>query len=360
MSKDHLKRALAVMLAAACVGGTGIAQAQTNPPATKIADLFPDAVVAKGKGFEIKRTKLDEALISFKANLAARGQNVPPEQMAMFEQQMLDQLIRLQLILAHSNDADRTTGKALATKRLDAIKKRAGSDETLNRQLKSVGMTSDDLIKKVTDEAVAETTVERELTVKVTDEEVKKFYDENPSKFEQPEQVRASHVLIGTKDAAGTDLSEEKKKEKKTLAESVLKRAKAGENFAKLARELSDDPGSKEKGGEYTFGKGAMVPEFEAAAFGLKTNEVSEIVTTQFGYHIIKLSEKIPAKKVDLSEASTDIRDYLKQGALQKILPPYLDKLRKEAGVEILDEKLKPKETPAAPPEEKKADKAEK
>lgn len=343
MSKENLKRTLALVLAAAVIGGPGLAQAQTNAPAKSDKDLFADSVVAKGKGFEIKRSQLDEALISFKASVAARGQNIPPEQLSVFEQQMLDQLIRLQLILGHANDADRATGKTLAAKRLENIKTRAGSDENLVRQLKSVGMSLDDLSKKVTDEAVAETTVERELKVQVTDEEVKKFYEENPAKFEQPESVRASHVLLSTKDASGNDLPDDKKKEKKTKAEEVLKKAKNGDDFAKLAKDYSEDPGSKDKGGEYTFGRGAMVPEFESAAFSLKTNEVSDIVTTQFGYHIIKLSEKIPAKKVELAKATDDIRDYLKQTAIQKDLPPYIEKLRTEAKVEILDEKLKPK-----------------
>jgi len=337
--------ALALLLAGSAAGLPALAQDQTNAAAKKPGELFADVVVAKGKGFEIKRSQLDEALISFKANLAARGQDVPQEHMAMFEQQMLDQLIRLQLILGHATDADRATAKGLTAKRVETIKTRAGSDENLVRQLKSVGMTLDDLTKKIGEEAVAETTVERELSVKVSPDEIKKFYDENPAKFERPEQVRASHVLLSIKDATGGDLPDDKKKEKKAKAEEVLKRAKAGEDFAKLAKEFSEDPGSKDKGGEYTFGRGAMVPEFESAAFSLKTNQVSDIVTTQFGYHIIKLSEKIPAKKVDLAEASDDIRDYLKQTTVQKQLPPYLEKLKAEAKVEILDEKLKPKET---------------
>ena len=87
--------------------------------------------------------------------------------------------------------------------------------------------------------------------------------------------------------------------------EGLLKRARAGEDFAKLAKEYSEDPGSKDKGGEYKFPRGQMVPEFEAAAFSLKTNQVSDIVTTSFGYHIIKLSEKIPAQKVELRQGGS-------------------------------------------------------
>src|SRR4030095_7139203 len=142
---------------------------------------------------------------------------------------------------------------------------------------------------KWTDQATAEAVVKRELKVDVTDADVKKFYDENPSRFEQPEMVRASHLLLGTRDTANqVELPEDKKAAKRKLAEELVKRARDGEDFAKLAKEYSEDPGSKDNGGEYTFPRGQMVPEFESAAFSLGTNQISEIVTQQFGYHVIK------------------------------------------------------------------------
>jgi peptidyl-prolyl cis-trans isomerase C len=130
-----------------------------------------------------------------------------------------------------------------------------------------------------------------------------------------------------------------------------VKRARAGEDFAKLAKENSDDPGSKDKGGEYQFARGQMVPEFEAAAFSLKTNEVSDVVTTQYGYHVIKLSEKIPAKKVELAKVAPEVKDYLKQQQMQtrqQDLQDYLAKLKRDSNVQILDEDLKPKGTEAS------------
>jgi peptidyl-prolyl cis-trans isomerase C len=190
--------------------------------------------------------------------------------------------------------------------------------------------------------------LKRELKVTVSDDEAKKFYDENTPKFEQPEMVRASHVLFGTLDSAtNAELPADKKAAKRKLAEDVLKRARAGEDFAKLAKEYSDDPGSKDTGGEYTFPRGKMVPEFETAAFSMQTNQISDIITTQFGYHIIKLSEKIPAKKMELAKVSSDIKDYLAQQQLQEKIPDFITKLKADANLEILDPKLKLKEFPA-------------
>ncbi len=319
--------------------------------APKESDLFPDVIVAKGKGVEVKRSQLDDAMVSIKSTFAARGQDIPPEESSRLEQQILDRLIQIQLLLLKATDSDKAVGKETCAKRMEAIKTRAGSDEVLARQLKSVGTTPEELQSKMAEESTAQVVLERELKINVAAADVKKFYDENPAKFEQPEMVRASHILLSTKDPeTKKDLLEDQKAAKRKTAEELLKRARAGEDFAKLAREYSEDPGSKDKGGEYQFARGQMVPEFETAAFSLKTNEISDIVTTQFGYHIIKLSEKIPAKKVELATVSSEVREYLKQQQMQqhqKDLQDYLERLKKDSGVEILDDRLKHKETAA-------------
>ena len=343
---------LALFLACALLTRLPAAEqpAQTNAaappkPAIKPSDLFADNVVAKGKGVEVKRGQLDEALVSIKSTAVARGQAIPPEETTRVEQQVLDRMIQIQLLVAMASDADKVKGQETSAKRFENIKTRAVTDEALNRQLKSVGMSQEELRSRMLEEATAETVLERQLKITVTDDEVKKFYDDNPARFEQPEMVRASHILLNTRDTVtGVELPEDKKEAKRKLMEDILKRARAGEDFAKLAKEFSEDSFSKDKGGEYTFPRGQMAPEFEAAAFSLNTNQISDIVTTQFGYHIIKLSEKIPAKKMELAKVAPDLKEGLKQQAIQKQLPDYMEKLKKDAGVEILDERLKPKE----------------
>ncbi|HTL59796.1 MAG TPA: peptidylprolyl isomerase [Candidatus Limnocylindrales bacterium] len=330
--------------------------ADTEPvkPAAKIQNLFDDPVIAKGKGVEVKRSQVEDALAGLKSNLAARGQALSTEEVVRAQPQVLERLIQVQLLLAKATDADKSEARENTTKRIDAIKSRYGNEDNLDRQLKAAGTTQEELRTKMIEESTAQAVLERELNVVATDDEVKKFYDDNPAKFEQPEMVRASHILLSIRDPeTNKELSDDQKAAKHKLAEDLLKRARAGEDFAKLAKQYSEDPGSKDKGGEYQFPRGQMVPEFESAAFSLKTNEVSNIITTQFGYHIIKLSEKIPAKKVELAKVAPDVKEYLKQQQMQKKEPEikqYMSKLQKDADVKILDDQFKPKETSVASP----------
>ncbi len=126
-------------------------------------------------------------------------------------------------------------------------------------------------------------------TIKVDDDEVKKFYDENASKFQGNEQRRASHILIGS----GANATPEQKQEAKAKAEALLATIKKNpKSFEELAIKNSQDPGSAVKGGDLgSFGRGAMVKPFEAAAFSMKVNQVSDLVESEFGYHIIKVTE---------------------------------------------------------------------
>lgn len=332
---------------------TGAAGEATKP---KAASLFDNEVVAKAKGITIKRGQLDEAFIAVKANFAAQNRQLSPDDARMVERQVLERLIQLQILLQKATDADRKEASDLVNKRVDEAKQRAVSEDAFRRQLVASGMDEATLRKRLADDATAEAVLKRELKINITDADLKKFYTEHPTQFEQPETVRAAHVLIATKDlATNEDLPDDKKKEKLKLAEEVLKKAKDGADFAALVKQYSDDPGSKERGGEYTFPRGQMVPTFEAAAFSLKTNELSGIVTTPFGYHIIKCYEKNPAKTVEFDKVKDELKQYLTTVEVQKLLPDYTKKARADAEVEIVDPDLKkvvlqdPQAPPAAP-----------
>jgi peptidyl-prolyl cis-trans isomerase D len=156
----------------------------------------------------------------------------------------------------------------------------------------------------------------RELARPVADADIEKYYAEHSSEFEQPAQIRASHVLVRVGETGG---SEAEDKARTKIAE-VIKRAKAGEDFQKLAREISEDPGSKETGGDLgLIRKGEMVPQFEQAAFAMKAGEISaEPVRTPFGFHAIKVTEVRAPSKTPLKEVSAQIRERLSAEAADR------------------------------------------
>lgn len=315
--------------------------AGTTKAPIKASELFADEAVAQGKGVKVTRSMLDDELVNIKAAAAAQGKTIPPQRMKLLEAEVLERLIGRQLLNQRATEADKTEGAENAKKALARILENTGGDEALARQLLTVGMSLADLKTKLNDESVAEAVLQREIKFEVSDDDVKKFYDENPSQFEQPELVHAAHILIGTRDKDGGEMSDEKKKVQRKLAEDLLKRAKAGEDFGKLAKDYSEDPGSKDKGGEYTFPRGQMVPEFEAAAFSMEAGKISDIVTTQFGYHIIKTIEKKPAKKIQLSDVGQEVKLGLKRQGVMKQIPAYIDGIKKDASVEILNKDIK-------------------
>jgi parvulin-like peptidyl-prolyl isomerase len=347
--------ALAVALLAASSANAATPTTMTTTTNTKPSDamakLFGDPAVARGKGFEVKQSELDEVMSGLKSAAAMRGQPIAPEQLILAQRQMLDRLIQIQILLQRATDADKADGKKKTDLQLAVLLKNAGSQEDFQTKLKAAGLTEAELRAKITQEATAMATLKRELKIAATDADAKKFYDENASDFEVPEEAHVRHILLLTLDPTTRQpLPDDQKTAKKKQIDDLLKRAKGGEDFAKLATQFSEDPGSKDNGGELTeFPRGQMLPEFEAAAFSLRTNQISDVVTTMYGYHIIKLLNKTPARKLTLAEKipMTDltvgdkVKENLEQEQIGKLAPDFLAGLKKDAGVEILDPDLK-------------------
>ena len=348
--KNIIKLIFPAALAALMVG-TGSAWAAANPEstnaapaaATSMTSLFGDPVIAKGKGVEVKQSALDEVVLGIKSAAAARNQTIPPQQMMGIESQMLNRLIQIQLLLQKSTAADKTAGMAKAEQQLTNLLARAGSQAAFDRQLKSVGMTPEELRTKITQEATATATLTRELGVTVSDADATNFYIAHPTDFEQPEMVHVRHILLLTIDpVTKAPLTADQIAAKRKQIDDILKRAKTGAEFALLATQYSEDPGSKDKGGELPpFSHGEMVPQFESAAFSMKTNTISDVVTTDYGFHIIKLLDITPAQTVPYAKVTEKIKDYLSQQKTEKLAPAYLAGLSKAADVEILDPDLK-------------------
>ena len=189
------------------------------------------------------------------------------------------------------------------------------------------------------DNFLANEYLKREIAQKITvsDDEVKQYYDSHKDEFKTQEMVKARHILVRVENAA----SEDEKKKAKDKAEMYLKKIKDGEDFAKMAAEVSDDPGSKAKGGDLGFfPKGRMVKSFEDAAFALKPGETSGIVETQFGFHIIKVEDKKEPTIESFDAVKERIKQKLAQDRTRKELTDFIDKAMKDSKTEIYPDVL--------------------
>lgn len=173
--------------------------------------------------------------------------------------------------------------------------------------------------------------------IAIPEGDVKSYYDSNRDEFKMPEMVKVRHILF----RADTTASEADRKKSKTEAEATLKKIQAGEDFAKLASDVSDDPGSKTRGGELGFiPRGRTVKPFEDAAFSLKKGEVSGIVETQFGYHIIKVEDKKEPSAEPFEDVKEKISRKLLQERIKSALAEFVEKAMKDSDAAVYPEAL--------------------
>lgn len=263
-----------------------------------------------------------------------------------------------------------------------------GGKEQLSKLLKEHNVTQaqfrEDVYKTVRMQKLIKT-----LGVKpATDEEAKKFYNNNPAKFDMPERVRASHILIAAnpieiadkirkdskyKNAPETQISamvNEELNKAELKANELLAKVKADpKQFSKFAKENSEDPGSKDKGGDLGFfSSKEMVPEFSKEAFSLKPDSISaKPVKSQFGYHIIMVTDRMAASKVPFEKAKPQIKAYLDNQKGIEALDNLTESLKKQAKIEYVDSEFNPdeiqkeiqKEIQEAPKKIKEAEKSQ-
>lgn len=214
----------------------------------------------------------------------------------------------------------------------------------LSDMARSKSLDKDPLVKEQIDyyanEILAQELLKIETSkIEPTEKDLMRFYSRNEDKFKVPEMVRARHILL----KIGSNPSEEEKKRVREKAEGVLKRARSGEDFAKLATELSEDTGSKNKGGDLGFfQRGRMVKPFEETAFSLKPGEISGIVETQFGYHIIKVEEKKEAGIEPFDKVREKIKAAVVNEMRKEMTKNIVERAMKDAGAEIHPELLNP------------------
>jgi len=279
----------------------------------------------------------------------------------MTEQRVLNQLIIEKILDQEIKERGIKVSKKEVDKSISKIIEKIGGKDKLSELLKTNGVSTKQFRSDIEKQEKLRKLAESTGKTKVTKKDCEDFYKNNPDKFKQPEQVRASHILIianpyqlseqikaeSKKEISEKDLKakvDAKIKEQKALAEKIAKELKADSSkFAKYAKKYSQDPQSAEKGGDLGFfAKERMVPEFSKAAFEAKPNTVTGVVQTQFGYHIIYVTDRKAAATIPYEKAKTDIKEFLTSDKIIKTLDDIVASAKKKSKIVIIDKDYDP------------------
>jgi peptidyl-prolyl cis-trans isomerase C len=290
--------------------------------------------VAIVNGIGIPQDEFEQNIENTLNRFRQQGQQVSEEQMPVLQEQVLDQMIAEELIYQEGLEQGVEADEELVEGQFEQMRSQFETDEAWQEAMANLGTDEIELREQlernaIIQEMVAQTTSD---VGNITEEDVQTFYEENPQFFEQGEQVAARHILISTQGVTDEEVLEEKRAQ----AEEIKAELEAGADFATLAQERSEGPSASRGGDLGTFGRGQMVPAFEEAAFNLEEGEISAIVETQFGYHIIEVTDRIDGGTTPLAEVRPNIQQYLAQQRQQEAINEYIETLREGAEVEVL------------------------
>jgi parvulin-like peptidyl-prolyl isomerase len=305
LTTTFLVAALAAVLAG-CGGGGG---------------SVPSNAVAKVGKTTITQAQFNDLLEQAKRSYQSQKRKFPAAGTTEYQTLKNQAVQYLVQRIEFAQEADtlgiKVTDKDIAA-RLAQIKKQyfGGKESRYKKQLKQQGLTDEQVKDDIKAQLISEKIFKKVTgNVQVTDAQVKKYYDQHQSQYGTPEQREVAHILVKSK----------------ALADKLYDRVKAGEDFSKLAKKYSQDPGSKSQGGKLTISKGQTVGPFDQSAFLLSTGQVSRPVKTDFGYHIIKaLGDVKPAKTTAFAQVKSSIRQQLLQQKKNEAMTNWQNKLKKD------------------------------
>ncbi|MBV8728044.1 MAG: peptidylprolyl isomerase [Candidatus Eremiobacteraeota bacterium] len=261
--------------------------------------------VATINGQAISRTDLDNKLESSQAAKAT-----------------LTQMAQSMLIEQYAKDNNINVSDADVDKKINALKAQYGVTQ-FDNLVKQRGLTEDDVRRAIRDQLIVDQAVGK--GIHTSDADVAKFFQKNHAAFDKPPQVHARHILVSNLQQANM----------------IEQKLKSGAKFEDLAKQYSQDPGSKDKGGDLGFFRtGQMMPSFEKAAFSQPLNTVGRPVKSPFGYHIIEVLERTPGQKATLASAHDQIVDQLRSQQEAPLVQPFLTSLLAKAKIDVKDQRF--------------------
>jgi peptidyl-prolyl cis-trans isomerase C len=316
---------ISAAVAALIAGATVAAAEESGRP------LRDDDIVARVNGTPIQRKSVREVV---QGTLLAQENQPDPNTIDKLAEDALDSLIDFELLYQESQARNVTVTDAAVDEEVARVKSTFPDPRAFDKALKAKGMTESDLRRDTRKTMAVNRLLEGGVfkDVRVSAEQIQDFYERNKEEFKHAPQIRASHILVRVPEKASASERDIAKKK----ATAFLEQLHAGADFAQLARESSQDPASAAQGGDLGyFAKGDMVDAFEKQAFALAPGQLSGVVSTPYGYDIIKLTDRRGAGYDALADVQERIRAVLLKTERQKRQADFVAELRKKAKVEI-------------------------
>jgi len=311
---------------------------EPNTPAASDADNI--AVTVNGVG--ITEGEIEKLIAPQLAKIAKQAAQLPPafavQYRKQLREQILERLVCAQLLEQKIKEANiAVTEEEVMSKvrEIASSQKEPLSLEDFRKKIEEYGLSFEDVKEDVRRGLSHEKFMDMQWggKINVTEDDAKKYYDENPKRFETPEQIRASHILIKPALADPNADPNEAKATAKAKIQELLKQIKDGADLAELAKANSDCPSAPDGGDVGFFPRGKTTPPFEKAAFELEVGQISDIVETEYGYHIIKVTDHQDAGVVSFEQAKEGIIKQLTEDKQREFANEYIESLKAKANI---------------------------
>ncbi len=288
--------------------------------------------VARVNGVKISSKEYEREVDLQLQQAAQQGRIIPEAMLPKVKEDILNNLIDRELLYQESQKKKIAVNAEEVNTQIKTIKDRFSSQEEFEKIIAAMGVSEAEIRSQIERNLAIRELIDTQVIdkIQVSEADTKAYYNENPTLFKKPEQVKASHILIKVESDA-TDLQ---KGQKRIEIAKIHQKLKDGQDFAALAKEHSQGPSAENGGDLGYFGRGQMVKPFEDAAFALKPGEVSDIVETRFGYHLIKVFDKQPEGIMAYAEVKERLTEHIKAQRIDQEARNYIDNLKKEAKIE--------------------------
>ncbi len=333
-------------------------------------------IVARVNGVDITRKAFDRELMTVEQRFKGMGRRLDPGKLDQLKADVLEDLINREVLYQDAVKAGISVGPETVDAQIASIRQQFPDEKAFEAMMAQMGLTVDQLKSEIEKGLTIQQFIETKFvdSATISPEEIKAYYDANPQTFQQPERIQARHILIKVDANAGADKrAEALKKEaeaaeldkagktdeaaalkkdadnlkaqadqaqvaEKSRAKKEIQAAQArlakDESFEDVAKAVSECPSGKNGGDLGYFGRGQMVKPFEDAAFALSPGDVSDVVESRFGYHLIKLEDKKSADTAPLAEVSPKIEEYLIQNTVREAVGKYLEQQKADSQIE--------------------------